>query len=342
VRRRLLVLVLVCTGLTLLWTPSAGAFIGPFTGVGHGDVDRFHHMEDDGSDPNDPNDDFRSDANDRYRVRFTYSFRIQNDGEVIGRGDGSYLSATYHLEGKNREEGEFNCDPKVEAKPFIVTITGRANNGRVRLHFRLNRAREFNADTYCGANYTAFETHSTFVADSLDFVQGDDGIVVDQTEPRIRPMRKLVTTGDNSDRRVILHEWEISVRPPDPPVDPPGNNNRGPGRARGPAAGNTAICTIDGTARDDRLIGTPDNDVICGFGGDDVIRGRGGHDIVYGSFGNDEIKGGAGLDSLLGNGGDDLLLAKDRRPDFVDGGPGFDRASRDRGKDELRSVERRL
>jgi Ca2+-binding RTX toxin-like protein len=153
-------------------------------------------------------------------------------------------------------------------------------------------------------------------------------------------MRELVETGTRpDDYRVILHEWEISIRPPPPP--PPPGGGGGPGTAQGPRSPNTRICTIDGTARSDTLVGTPDNDVICGFGGDDVIRGRGGHDIVYGSFGDDRIIGGGGLDSLLGNSGDDLLLAKDRRPDFVHGGPNFDQATRDRRLDKLRSVERR-
>jgi Ca2+-binding RTX toxin-like protein len=325
-----------CLALTLAYAPAAHAFIGPYTGVGRGDVDRFHHMEDDG-DPANPNDDFFSNSSDRYIVRFTYSFRIQNDGTVIGRGDGSYQRATWHLEGKNREEGNFNCDVPVEAKPFDVDVSGRANNGRVRLRFHLN-AREHNDDYDCGANYTGFATNSTYVRDSLDLVSGDEGIVVDQTDPSIRPLRKLERTGDQSDRRVNLHEWEISIRPPPPPVEPPGGGRSGPGSAQGPRSPKTRICTIDGTGGPDRLIGTSGDDVICGFTGNDVIRGRGGNDILYGSFGDDEIKGGAGRDSILGNAGADLLLARDRRPDFAHGGPGTDTGVVD-GRDTVRSVE---
>ena len=331
----------LCIVLTLAFAPAAQAFIGPFTGVGHGDLDRFHHMEDPGSDPNDSADDFRSDSNDRYRVRFTYSFRIQNDGTVIGRGDGSYLSTSFHLEGKNREDGGFNCDPKVVAKPFVVDVTGRANNGRLRLRFSLLNAREHNDETYCGGNYSAFATDTTFMADSLDVIQDTDGpIVVDQANPTIRPMRETIRTGDRSDGRVIHHEWEISIRPPPPP--PPPGGGGGPGTAQGPRSPNTRICTIDGTAGPDRLVGTAGNDVICGFGGDDVISGRGGHDLIYGSFGADSVKGGAGRDSLLGNSGADLLLARDRKPDFVSGGRGADRGAVDRGRDTVRSVEIRI
>jgi Ca2+-binding RTX toxin-like protein len=290
------------------------------------------------NDPADGADDFRSDSSDRYRVRFTYSFRIQNDGTVLGRGDGSYQSATWHLEGQNGTSGPFNCDPPIEAGPFDVKITGHARDGRVRLRFHLN-AREHNDEMDCGGDYKAFETSSRYVQDSLDLVQGNDGIVVNQENPAIRPLRKNERTGPDTDRRVILHEWQISIRPPPPPVNPGGG--RGPGTAPGPGAPNTSICTIDGTARGDRLVGTPENDVICGFGGDDVIRGRGGHDIVFGASGDDRITGGGGLDSLLGNAGGDLLLARDGKRDFVSGGPGTDAARFDRGRDRLRSVERR-
>lgn len=336
--RRVATCWLAIAGLSLVVAPGAAAFIGPFTGVVHGDLDRFQHLENDG-DPTDPADDFFSNSSDRYRVRFLYSFRIQAGGRVAGTGNGVYQSATWHLEGKNGTSGSFSCDPPIETRPFGVRVTGHARDGRIRLHFHLS-ALEHNDEMDCGGDYKALETTSHYVEDSLDFVQGDDGIVVDQTDPRIRPLRRNQTLGPDTDRRVIHHEWEFTIKPPPPPVEPTGG--QGPGNAHGPGSPNTDVCTIEGTPRDDRLVGTPDDDVICGFDGDDVIRGRGGNDILVGSFGADRISGGPGRDSLLGNSGKDLLLAKDRKPDFLSGGPGLDSAEFDRRKDETHSIERRL
>jgi len=97
-------------------------------------------------------------------------------------------------------------------------------------------------------------------------------------------------------------------------------------------------CTIAGTRRDDVLTGTPGRDVICGLGGDDVLRGRGGNDVLRGGGGADRLVGGKGRDAFDGGRGADLLLARDRRAELVDGGPGRDRARVDRGLDRLRSI----
>ena len=80
---------------------------------------------------------------------------------------------------------------------------------------------------------------------------------------------------------------------------------------------------IVGTARNDRLNGTKGNDVICGLGGNDTIDGKGGRDVLRGGTGND------------------LLLARDRKRDTIDGGPGRDRARLDK-VDAVRNVETRL
>lgn len=97
-------------------------------------------------------------------------------------------------------------------------------------------------------------------------------------------------------------------------------------------------CTIAGTRRDDVLTGTPGRDVICGLGGDDVLRGRGGNDVLRGGGGADRLVGGKGRDAFDGGRGADFLLARDRRAELVDGGPGRDRARVDRGLDRLRSI----
>jgi Ca2+-binding RTX toxin-like protein len=222
---------------------------------------------------------------------------------------------------------------------FDVTVTGRADGGRIRLRFALDGAREANDELYCGANYYGFATDDTRLADSLELVQPADGIDVEQAHPRITPLRKLETLGDEFDSRVNLHEWEISIRAPDRPQDAgPGAS---PGGANRPAAAGVggSICTIEGTAGRDRLRGTRGNDVICAYGGGDRIDGRGGHDLVYAGPGSDRVTGGGGLDVVYGNAGRDRLNARDGRRDRLDGGAGRDGARVDAKRDRVRGVE---
>lgn len=107
-------------------------------------------------------------------------------------------------------------------------------------------------------------------------------------------------------------------------------------------------CTITGTPGPDLLIGTDHRDVICGLGGSDVLNGNGGNDVLVGGPGNDGLSGGNGDDLLYGGPGDDRLqgdhgrdrvyggvgndtiFAWDGFADHLDGGPGVDRAWRDK------------
>ena len=70
-----------------------------------------------------------------------------------------------------------------------------------------------------------------------------------------------------------------------------------------------------------------------------TIRGTAGPDALLGTPGNDRIEGGPGIDKLYGGPGDDFLNARDGLADYVNGGPGFDYASRE-GIDRLVSIER--
>lgn len=72
------------------------------------------------------------------------------------------------------------------------------------------------------------------------------------------------------------------------------------------------IRRLRGTARGDRLIGTAGGDRIYGRGGADRISGRGGADCLWGGT------------------GPDLIWARDGGRDWVDCGPGRDRAVVDR------------
>ena len=322
----------VALAIVALPAAAAAAEIGPFRGVGTGLVDRYRHLER-------PADNFYSDSKDIYKGRFTYSFRIDENGVVRGRGHGVYQSATWHLEGRNGDNGAFSCDiPLTTAPNYVVDISGRAVDGEARLHFEPVGAEENNDDYDCGADYTGFATRSTHLPDSLLLVQENDGISVGIERPRIGPLRLLEELGDQSDRRVNLHEWEISIRAPDRRQDagpgaPPGRQRRPP------AGGGSSICTIEGTASGDRLNGTRGNDVICGFGGGDRINGRGGHDLVYAGPGNDRATGSRGRDTLYGNDGADMLDVRDGKPDKAHGGAGTDSARVDR-RDTTISVER--
>ena len=315
-------------------TPAAGD-IGPFRGVGNGSADRFHHMEN--SDRS-----FFSDSSDRYTGRFVYSFNVDGFGNVRGRGQGVYNSATWHLSGKNYDEGNFDCDVPMQTSPnYVVDISGQVVDGNAELRFDLVGAEEINSDYDCGAKYTGLATTSTYFADSLQLAQRDDPISMNLERPRIGSLRFLEETGTvPTDNRVNLHEWSISVQPPPPGEPQDGGPNAGPGVAnRPPSRGSNSICTMEGTRRADRLVGTRGNDIICGYGGGDRIDGRGGNDLVYGGPGDDRIRGGRGRDVLYGNFGEDAFSTRDGKRDKAHGGFQSDSAAVDR-RDRTIAVER--
>jgi uncharacterized delta-60 repeat protein len=88
---------------------------------------------------------------------------------------------------------------------------------------------------------------------------------------------------------------------------------------------------VIGGAGNDTLIGTAVKNILFGGAGDDTLYGRGGVDI---------LTGGPGHDKLFGEDGNDQLYAKDGNiSDMLDGGPGFDTASRDL-VDSVKNVEK--
>jgi len=116
-------------------------------------------------------------------------------------------------------------------------------------------------------------------------------------------------------------------------------------------------CTITGTPGADLLFGTHGRDVICGLGGNDVLDGNDGNDVLkggpgrdllnggngndalYGGAGSDKLQGDHGRDAVYGGLGNDTIFAWDGFADRIDGGPGTDRAWRDK-LDRVYSVER--
>lgn len=330
-------LALPVTGAPSTAPAASDEAVGPYRGVGLGLLDRYRHI-------NDPQ--FTSDSKDVYRGRFTYTFTIDESGNVAGTGNGDYLTATWRLDGVHHGHGTFGCNVPMSTKPYRVRVTGRAADGKARIRFALEGARESNPDHDCGADFTGYASDSPRLADSLELVQPPDGIEISVENPSISPLRKLEVIGDDRDRRVNLHEWAFTIQGPgtsQPPPPPPPVGSTG----AGPNANPGARCTIEGTPGNDRLVGTPRRDVICGKGGNDVIRGAGGDDSLRGDAGNDRlmagaghdsVEGGAGADTLLGEGGRDLLLGRDGRRDTLDGGGDRDWAARDRS-DRVRNVE---
>ncbi len=86
------------------------------------------------------------------------------------------------------------------------------------------------------------------------------------------------------------------------------------------------VCTMLGTAGDDRLVGTPGDDVICGLGGNDAVSGGSGNDQLFGGDGTDVLRGDAGDDRLMGEGGADTLDGG-TGADVLSGGAGSDAAT---------------
>jgi Ca2+-binding RTX toxin-like protein len=123
---------------------------------------------------------------------------------------------------------------------------------------------------------------------------------------------------------------------------------------------------LGGEQGDDRLFGEADGDVAAGGAGHDRLLGNEGPDLLSGGEGNDDVRGGSSGDRLTGDAGDDKLLgeagrdtlvggesadvlsggdgndrilARDGFRDRVNGGPGTDRGSLDRGQDRARGLE---
>jgi hemolysin type calcium-binding protein/WD40 repeat protein len=87
---------------------------------------------------------------------------------------------------------------------------------------------------------------------------------------------------------------------------------------------------IVGTARGEYLAGGGFDDVVFGLGGNDTLLGGAGADRIFGGPGNDVVTGGGGADHLWGGRGSDTINAVDGERDYIDCGPGPDRAVVDR------------
>jgi hypothetical protein len=254
---------LLAAGVVALAAPVAGAtrvdaprgpaqIVGQFTGVGIGTLDRFRMIR---------NSSFNSHSTDFYKGRFTYSFSIDEGGNVTGSGTGRYLVASWRLRGVVHDKGTFACEVPMTTRGFTVRVTGQATADTITLRFALEGSGESNDDHPCGADFTGFASDSTRLADSLELVQQPEGIRTPRALPNIRSLRRVEQLGDDSDRRVNIHDWAFSIAAPGapPPPDPPDTGGGGggdPGGGAGPpialvgtvGPGNRVSLTLDGRA----------------------------------------------------------------------------------------------
>jgi Ca2+-binding RTX toxin-like protein len=277
-------------------------------------------------------------SSDSYRARITFTFTVDGSGEnAAGTGSGEYVSARWHLEGQNNNQG-FSCDVPLTVEPFAVEVSGRVA-GQLVMDFdvRLSGAVERNVDYPCGADFTGYASNSTYLSDSVErVVRGGLSFSLDQ------PVIPALTKTTRREERLFYDYWTITITPPgaeEPPVEPPPPPPPPPPGPLPPPPqvppARPGACTLTGTPGSDVIEGTIGNDSICGLGGNDTLRGLGGNDAISGGPGRDTIVGGPGQDLLFGNAGRDRFRAKDGERDRLNGGPGRDRATVDQPLDRV-------
>ena len=92
--------------------------------------------------------------------------------------------------------------------------------------------------------------------------------------------------------------------------------------------------TLLGTDLDDLINGQSGSDELFGFAGADILKGGSGNDLLDGGDGDDELAGGSGNDELLGGAGADLLKGG-KGNDVLEGGEGDDELRGGEGNDTL-------
>lgn len=80
-------------------------------------------------------------------------------------------------------------------------------------------------------------------------------------------------------------------------------------KGKGEAAGDTFrhVEIVEGSAKNDTLLGNKGDNTLRGMDGDDKLDGRGGNDVIEGGAGDDTLTGGPGINTLDGGPGVDKL-----------------------------------
>ena len=96
--------------------------------------------------------------------------------------------------------------------------------------------------------------------------------------------------------------------------------------------------TIFARSGDDILSGAHGGQALRGENGKDTLRGLAGNDLLSGGADADHLNGGPAKDQVFGNSGNDTFMARDGKPDSLDGGGGTDKARVD-AIDHLARIE---
>ena len=95
-----------------------------------------------------------------------------------------------------------------------------------------------------------------------------------------------------------------------------------------------------GNAGEDKLIGGGIGDQLYGGGGKDLLRGRHGAGVLNGGSRADRIFAVSSGTLIQGHTGNDQIHARNGRRDWIECGPGRDRATTDRHEEHLSGCER--
>ena len=136
---------------------------------------------------------------------------------MIGKGKGSYTSATWHLVVTD-SAGTFTCDVPIQTNQYAVKVTGNAIGSRIRLALSLPTAEDTNDDTPCG-DYTAYSTPGN----SLDYsLKNAGGRALDVSRTRPAPLSlskdSTYTYVDEEANPVVnvdateSYAWTIAIR----------------------------------------------------------------------------------------------------------------------------------
>jgi hypothetical protein len=179
-----------------------------WTGTVEGSM--IEHGHRDNQDP-DPEDRLIVDDDQVYRIRFSFGFRVMENGTIVGSGQGEYLEATWHLEGSHHGD-PISCDPVLTVPAtFEVEVLGQANGRSLEVEFRLKDVGESNPETYCGADFYAYAVESFEIVGSMN-TAGARVVTLDQSDPSLAPIT-LHETLQNGDRTAeVDHEWIYDIR----------------------------------------------------------------------------------------------------------------------------------
>jgi hypothetical protein len=188
--------------------PSAASALDAWTGTVEGSMVEHGHR--DNQDP-DPEHRLIVDDDQVYRIRFSFGFRVTENGDIVGSGQGEYLEASWHIEGTNGG-AQVLCDPVFTVpETFDVEVVGQANGRTLEVEFRLIDVMESNPETDCGGNFTAYAVESFEIVGSMNTADARM-VTLDQANPSLAPITLHESIQDGDRLREVDHEWTFDIR----------------------------------------------------------------------------------------------------------------------------------